>query len=148
MSMQENKDLIRRAFATFDEQQNMAALNKFTAPDYIAHFPGVPGPLDREGMKQFGNSFYAAFPGLRHQFEEVIAEGDKVAVRMMVRGIHTASLIGPGGTIPPTNKQMAISAMNIFRVEDGKVVEHWAEFDMLGMLQQLGIIPPPEAAPV
>ena len=72
--------------------------------------------------------------------EDVIAEGDKVAVRFTFRGTHQGELMG----IPPTGKQVTISGMDINRIAGGKIAERWAVFDMLGMLQQLGVMPAPE----
>jgi predicted ester cyclase len=71
--------------------------------------------------------------------EDMAAEGDKVAVRLTFSGAHTGGLMG----IPPTGKQVKVSAINIFHLVDGKAVEQWTNSDDLGMMQQLGVVPAP-----
>ena len=72
--------------------------------------------------------------------EDMIAEGDKVAVRFTLRGTHGGDLMG----IPPTGKPVAVTGIDINRIADGKIAERWANFDALGLMQQLGVIPTPE----
>lgn len=141
MLVEENKAVVIRAFAEMDKQQSMAPLDEYAHPAYVAHVAGIPGPLDRDGMKQLGNSFYQAMPGLRHEPLAVIAEGDQVVIQLAVHGVHTGPLLTAGGTIPPTGRTIRADSMNIFRIEDHQAVEHWAVIDMLGMLQQLGVTP-------
>ena len=70
--------------------------------------------------------------------EDLIAEGDKVAVRQTWRGTHTGNFQG----IPPTGKPVTFTSLEVYRVTGGKLAEEWVELDMLGLLQQLGVIPP------
>jgi predicted ester cyclase len=140
MTEEANKSAVRNLFASTDAAQGMAALDEIVAPNYTVHITGA-APLDREGMKAFGNSFYAACPGLSHTLEEVIADGDKVALRMTIRGSQTRSLVTPAGELPPSGKSFEVMGQSMFRFEDGKVVEHWSTFDMLGFMQQIGAIP-------
>jgi predicted ester cyclase len=86
--------------------------------------------------------FRAAFPDLHGTIEDQIAEGDKVVSRMTYRGTHQGELMG----IPPTGKQVTMSFIGIHRITAGKVAEGWVNFDALGMMQQLGVIPSPERA--
>ena len=79
----------------------------------------------------------AAFPDFSVTIEDAIAEGDRVAVRVTVRGTHQGALMG----IPPTGKQIAIKAISMWRVTDGRIVERWESADTLGLMQQLGVIP-------
>jgi predicted ester cyclase len=74
----------------------------------------------------------------------MIAEGDKVMTRLSAYGTHTGELFG----IPPTDKQVSMTAIVIHRIENGKIVEHWSELDNLGLMQQLGIVPAPEPPPL
>ena len=83
MSTDENVQLVRRFFAEID-RANLDALDEICADDYSVHFPGVPGPLDRAGTKYLFGAFLAAFSGLRHQVEETVAEGDRVATRLTI----------------------------------------------------------------
>jgi predicted ester cyclase len=106
------------------------------------HFAGNPEPINREAMEQMLKMFYTAFPDLHHTFEDQIAEGDKVTLRLTFRGTHQGEFQG----IPPTGKEIAITAIVIDRIVDGKMVEHWSNMDSLSLMQQLGVIPAPEAA--
>ena len=83
--------------------------------------------------------YLAAFPNLHFTFEDLIAEGDKVVVRETMSGTQQGELMG----IPPTGKQFSVTGIEIYRFEGGKIVEHWLESDMLGLLQQLGALPSP-----
>ena len=82
--------------------------------------------------------FRTAFPDFHYTVEDEIAEGDKVVVRLTARGTQNGSFLG----MPPSGKQATWSEIHIARMSSGKVVEHWVESDTLGMLQQLGVIPP------
>jgi predicted ester cyclase len=83
-----------------------------------------------------------AFPDGGVVIEDIIAEGDKVAVRFSFHGAHQGEFMG----IPPTGKQVIVSGMDINRIVEGKLIERWAVFDMLSLLQQLGVMPTPEQA--
>ncbi len=140
MSAEENKAISRRWREELDKG-NWAVQDEYLSPDFVLHMPGNP-PLDREGMKQVLKMIYGAFPDFQTTFEDQIAEGDKVVLRMTFRGTHQGEFQG----IPPTDKQITVSAIVIDRIVDGKLVEHWSQFDALGMLQQLGAIPAPGQA--
>lgn len=138
MSTEENKTLARRFYETMDKS-NGAGMEEFVAPQVVMHFPGSP-PLNREQVQGLMGVFYSAFPDLHHTFEDQIAEGDKVVTRVTYRGTHKGEFQG----IPPTGKEVAFAGILIDRFEGGKIVEHWSNLDMLGMMQQLGVIPKPE----
>jgi steroid delta-isomerase-like uncharacterized protein len=140
VSTEANKAVVQawiEAFNDRDEQAEAAAL----APGFVSHGPGAPGPLNSEQWMQFTASFVEAFPDLRITVEEIVAEGDIVATRNAFHGTHTGDFQG----IPPTNKRVAFSEQTFDRMEDGKVAEHWFELDQLGLLQQLGVAPGPNA---
>jgi steroid delta-isomerase-like uncharacterized protein len=86
--------------------------------------------------------FRSAIPDLRVVVEDMIAEGDKVAVRYTLEGTHEGELFG----VPPTGQRLSIKSISVERVSDGKIIEHWRVTDSLDMMQQLGVIPPPEHA--
>ena len=109
-------------------------------PDYVAHAPWVPSPLDLEAWGQFTASFVEAFPDLRLPVEAIFSGEDMVAARVAFRGTHRGEFQG----VPPTGKEVAFSSIEIDRMVDGKVAEHWVEMDLLGLMQQLGAIPEPE----
>jgi steroid delta-isomerase-like uncharacterized protein len=138
MSTEENKALSRQWREEFDKG-NWAVLDEFIAPNVVMHFAGSPEPLDREAMEQMLKMFYSAFPDLHHTFEDQIAEGDKVVLRLTFRGTHQGEFQG----IPPTGKEITVTAIVVDRIVDGKMVEHWSNMDNLSLMQQLGVIPTP-----
>jgi steroid delta-isomerase-like uncharacterized protein len=141
MPTEQNTSVVRRCFEELNKE-NLAVLDEVFGPDYIAHFPGTPGPMSREAIKPVWGMFFAAFPGLQHSIGDIFAEGDKVAIRLAIHGTHRGDFQG----IPPTGKEIMISSINIFHLANGKIVEQWIDFDALGMLQQLGVVPAPEQA--
>jgi predicted ester cyclase len=135
MLTEPNKALVLRFYKAFDDRKMEQALD-LLAPNFVAHLAGMPEPLDGEGFKQFGMSFYLAFSQGQHVFDEVIVSGDRV----VTCGTFTATHLGEFQGLPPTGKQISLSIMHIDRVENGKIVEHWGQGDALGLMQQLGII--------
>jgi steroid delta-isomerase-like uncharacterized protein len=137
MSTEDNKALVRRLLEA-GQSGNWVLLAEVMAEDVLDHyaFPGQAPGL--EGVKQGFEMFRAAFPDLQITIEDMIAEGDKVASRLRVRGTHQGEFFG----IPPTGRQVSISAIHIHRIAGGKVREHWGNNDDLGLLQQFGVIPP------
>ena len=118
-------------------------LDALISPDYVEHTPVPPGwPTGLEGLKQYIRVTHTGFPDFRYTVEDMVAEGDVVAARATARGTHTGEYLG----IPPTGKEASWTEMHIGRVEGGRFVEHWANSDQLGLLQQLGVIPAPEQA--
>lgn len=137
MSTEENKRLVRRFYQEIDAG-NLDAMDDLVAEDYQDHspppFPGfAPG---REGVKQVLRLFWEATPGT-HEIEDQIAEGDKVVTRLMARGVHERDLPG----IPATGRPIAMTATVMHRIENGKLAEKWSDKDLLGFLQQLGVMP-------
>ena len=139
MSTEENKVLIRRFYEEVFNTKNLNALDEFCSSDFVDYNPAQGQAPGREGVKQIFAAYTAAFPDLTATVEDQIAEGDKVVVRMSVRGTHRGELMG----IAPTEKQITVSGIDIFRIVSGKVVERWGNTDELGMMQQLGVIPVP-----
>ncbi|MEU4211708.1 ester cyclase [Streptomyces sp. NPDC026206] len=142
MSAQENKKLVRRFYEEIDKG-NVDALDELVAEDYHDHspppFPGfAPG---REGLKQAFRMFWEATPGT-HEIQDQVAEGDKVVTRLVARGVQEGDLPG----IPATGKQIVMTAIVIHRVENGRLAEKWSDKDLLGFLQQLGVVPAPDGA--
>jgi steroid delta-isomerase-like uncharacterized protein len=87
---------------------------------------------------QFLGQYLNAFPDVKATVEDLMADGDKVVARVSYRGTHQGAFRG----IPPTGKQIAVTGINIFRIANGKLVEHWGLTDRLAVLQQLGVVPP------
>jgi predicted ester cyclase len=144
MLTEQNKALVLQFYKAFDDRKMDQALD-LLAPNFVAHLAGVPEPLDGEGFKQFGMSFYLAFSQGQHIFDEVIVSGD----RIVTCGTFTATHLGEFQGLPPTGKQISLSIMHIDQVEDGKIAKHWGQGDALGLMQQLGIVflPGPKLVP-
>jgi predicted ester cyclase len=136
----ENRAIVRRWIETFNNPYTPQTEVDVLAPGYIAHAPGLPGPLDLEAWSQFTAAFVEAFPDLRLTVEDIFSGGDMVAARVAFRGTHRGEFQG----IPPTDKHVAFSSIEIDRMVDGKVQEHWFELDQLGLMRQVGAILEPE----
>jgi len=138
MTAEENKALVTRLIEEAWNEGNLAVIDELLAPDYVLHIdaPGAPG---REGYKQAVEMHRAAWSDLRLTIEDMVAEGDKVAMRGILSGTQTGEYMG----IPPTGKRAAWSAISIRRFEGGQIAEEWVEMDTLGLLQQLGVVPAP-----
>jgi steroid delta-isomerase-like uncharacterized protein len=137
MSTEENKALLRRLFKEVWNQGNLGTVDELFAAGYVLHDPAqlIRGP---EGFKAYVSAFRAAFPDMHATIESQIAEEDRVAMRFTVRATHTGEFQG----LPPTGKQVMLTGIDIQRIVDGKIVENWVNLDALGLLQQLGVIPP------
>lgn len=134
----ENKSLVRRWYEEVFNRRNPAAIDEFIAPNCIEHnpFPGqAPGI---EGVKQVIGMYLAAFPDVQVVAQDMVAEEDKVAVRYTARATHRGEFMG----IAPTGKEVTVTGIEIVRIAGGKMVEHWEQVDQLGLMQQLGVIPP------
>lgn len=138
MMTQDNKALVRR-YREAHNTNNLALLNEIVATDIKSH-GGIPGfPPGLEGGKKAHQMFLGAFPDGRVTTEDVISEGDKVVERFSFKGTNTGSFMGA----PATGKKVAVTGMSVFRIANGKIVEHWGENDTLGTMQQLGLAPMP-----
>ena len=141
MSTEENKILVHRFNDEYINAGNLAAADELVAIDIVDH-TGPPGlKHGRESHKKVVALFHTAFPDVRWTLEDVIAEGDKVAVRLTMRGTHQGEFFG----IPPTGKQVTVSGIHIVRIANGRIAEHWGTNDDLGFLRQLGVLPLIEA---
>ena len=142
MSLEENKAIIRSLFEVFNNQ-NLALLDDLMALDYVNHTLQIRG---LETLKQFETMIFNTFPDWNEAIEDIITEGDKVCVRYKVTGTHTGEfrgylpLIGKKITLAPTSKSITFTAVSIYRIVDGKVVEGWHVYDVLDFYKQLGVI--------
>jgi len=136
---EQNKAVARRVLEEAASQHKLELVDELLAPDYVLHDPANPMVRDRETFKQFLGGHYTAFPDVKWTIEDVVAEGDKVVVRWTLTGTHQGPLLG----IPPTGKQVSMWGISIYRIADGKVAEEWAVSDVMGFMQQLGVLPPP-----
>ena len=140
MSIEENKAIVSRATEEIFNKNNLAVVDELYATNFVSHGSDIPGVTpDREGYKQFVTMSRTALPDFHTTIEDMIAEGDKVVQRFTARGTHKGEFMG----IPPTGKQVTITGIAIDRIAGGKIVENWVNMDMLGMMVQLGVVPPP-----
>ncbi|MFH6783854.1 MULTISPECIES: ester cyclase [Methylobacterium] len=137
MSIDANKVLARAYFTAFLER-DAAWWQRHIAPDFVRHDPGlnfdVRGP---EGVARLGEVLHGGVTEMKLPIEEVVAEGDRVLVRLRFQGRHTGDLMG----LPASHRGIDIAVMDLFRIVDGRLVEHWALLDNLGMLKQVGALP-------
>lgn len=136
MSTEQNKMLARRLFEEVWNNKNLSVLDELVASNFVFH-NSVQTLYGPEGFKQFATTYHSAFPEAHFTVEDVIAEGDTVALRWSARATHKGELLG----IPPTGKEVVVTGITITLISNGKSVESWGEFDALGMLQQIGVIP-------
>lgn len=138
MSTEENKAVVRRVYESFT-QNNLDVLDELIASDVTDHNPNPGQPPGLEGLKQFISSMHTILSDLQMNVEDMVAEGDKVVARLRVSGTHQGESMGNA----PTGNQVTFTGIDILRIAEGKVVEHWGNIDELGMLRQLGVIPEP-----
>jgi steroid delta-isomerase-like uncharacterized protein len=136
-----NKEIIRKYFKAIDEEgktANAEILNEFLSEDFIEHDPAPGIPPTRDGWKQLFKMFAEATPGY-HVINDLIAEDDRVVAHITAYGKHIGTIFG----IPATNKEFSMKGIVIWRLKNGKITEHWAQNDMVGMMIQLGVMQPP-----
>ena len=138
MPTEDPKALNRRWIEAFNDR-DWAAEGACRTSGYTAHMSGAPGPLDGNGWAGFMQMFTTAFPDARITVDGDISEGDVVSSRWTIRGTHQAEFQG----VPATGKPVSIAGVDFSRVADGKIAEHWAQFDILGVMVQIGAMPGP-----
>jgi predicted ester cyclase len=131
-------DQIERIYRAINDQK-LDDLDEVFSDAYVDHAEGHRGV---EPFKQQMRLFRTAFPDLRVTIEDTVESGDRIATRTTVTGTHTGDLMG----IPPTNRHVSVSAVDIARFVDGKAVERWGGLDTFSLMVQLGVIPVPQPA--
>ncbi|WIG58414.1 MAG: hypothetical protein OJF49_001160 [Ktedonobacterales bacterium] len=139
MPAEENKVLARRFIEECFNKGNLNSVDELVATNYVDHDPSMPGGIyGPSGVKQFISMYRTAFPDLAISIDELYAIGEnRVMMRWTARGTHRGTLQG----IPATGKQATVSGMTLSRYENGKGVEDYNNWDTLGLMQQLGVIP-------
>jgi len=138
-ALERNKAVIRRFVDEVQNEKNEAAYDELNDPEFVnlSSPPGVPS--DREGGKLYLWGFLNAFPDSHVTIDDMIAEGDRVVTKKTFTGTHTGDFAG----IPATGKTVTLQYVDIMRVREGRIVEHWLSMDQLSFMQQLGVIPAP-----
>ena len=140
MSVEHNKYLVRYTFERLFNTGELALANELVSADFLNHEAPPDAPRGPAGLRQIVTMLRTAFPDIHYETAEMIAEGDKVVARTILRGTHTGPFMG----MPPTGRPVVQEQIHILRFVDGKAVEHRAVRDDLGMMRQLGLIPAPD----
>lgn len=138
--MADGGGLITRFYKEILEGGNLALIDELAADDYVDHEEALPGqPPGKDGVRFFVNAVRTAFPDIKVKtIEPSLADRDMEACHVILTGTHRGEMAG----IPATGKTVEFGSTDIIRVEDGKVAEHWGTTDNMGLMQQIGAIPP------
>lgn len=136
MLTEKNKAIVRRFVDEVQCQHKLDVLDEVFSQDMVDH-SHITNPPNLDGTRQMFAMMFSAFPDFKATIQDQIAEGDKVVTRKTFTGTHQGDYMG----IPPTGKDIAFEVIEIVELVDGKITDHWAVGDMLGMMQQLGVIP-------
>jgi steroid delta-isomerase-like uncharacterized protein len=139
MGVEENKAAVAAAIDDFNDVENRRRYLEIHDPSVTAHGLGSPEAVGFDGVVQFYETLWSAFPDAQATVEDMIGEGETVAFRATVRGTHQGPFLG----VPASGTQVAFAVQNIYRLRDGKVVERWSNPDLLSLMVQVGAIPAP-----
>jgi len=137
-TIQVNHDIVTR-FYDLVNAKDFAAFDQLVHADYVDHDPAPGQPPGIAGLQMMYGAFAAAFPDIRHSLEDLVAEDDLVVARGTVDGTNSGPFMG----IPATGRPMRWTATRMFRIRDRWIVEGWLNMDMVGLLVQMGVVPPP-----
>ncbi len=131
---------VARQFVQAWADNDAAALDRVLSPDFVAHGlpPGIKG--DRDGYTQFMKMHHDGFPDFHVRVDDIVCEGDRVARRITWGGTHKGNYMGHA----PSNRKVTMQVISIERIANGRVAEQWACGDMMGLLGQMGALPPPK----
>ena len=137
---QQNKQLVRQFFELLDgHDTDRIGQLLVSSTNYAFHVGGMSSTLDWNQHKRLLAGVTNAFPDLHHEIVDMVAEGDKVAVRLNVTGTHKGEFQG----IPPTGKKLSLDEMGFITIINGKIIEGWISADRMRLMQQIGALPPP-----
>ena len=135
--IERNKTVIRRFVEEVQNKKDFGVYDELTDPEFV-NLSAPPGvPADAKGGRVWLSTFAEAYPDSEFAIDDMIGEGDRVVTKKTLSGTHT----GEFGGIPATGKRVTLQYVDIMRVRDGRIVEHWASMDQLSWLRQLGVIP-------
>ena len=133
-----NKQLVEAFIGALFSDGNLDAVDQYLAPSFINHDPPFPGaPSNAAGMRHAAEMFRRALPDWHSDMDQLIAENDIVVERFTASGTHQGELMG----VPGTGRTIQLLGINIFRIQDGRIVERWGRLDEMGLLRQLELVP-------
>lgn len=136
-TVESNKERLRRVSTEIFDGGNLALVDELFAEDFVGHAPPTPGELrGHDGFRGLVAAFRTGFPDLHHTDVHLVGEGDVVVARLTGTGTHEGEFLG----VPPTGETIEATAMEMYRFEDGLIVEAWLNVDTLGLLSQLGAV--------
>ena len=135
MTIEENREVVRQFIERVFERGEVGAVDELVADDFVPHT--YPGTTDRDGLKRAMERVSQGLEDAKFTVDDMIAEGDRVAVRLTSGATQVGEFMG----MPPSGKRYEIEEIHIFRLSDGRISEHWHQFDQLGMMRQLGATP-------
>ena len=139
MSTEQNKSIVRRWIEEGWNKHNLAVIDQLYAPNFVQHEPEPQTVNSSEALKQYVGAYLTAFPDLHLSIEDLLADGDKVVWRFNSTGHQNGPFMG----MPPSGRTGNITGIVIFRLENSRIAEAWVNIDVLGLLQQTGVIPMP-----
>jgi steroid delta-isomerase-like uncharacterized protein len=139
MAAADNQRVARRFFDDVFNKGDLEAVDEIFADEYVGHSSAnlrrpIKGPA---GIKRFVQMYRKAFPDIQFEFEDIVTDGDKIAVRWTTVGTHEGELFG----IAPSGQRMTVTGIGIAQIVEGKIRASFSEVDMLGMAEQLGVGP-------
>jgi steroid delta-isomerase-like uncharacterized protein len=135
-SVQKNKNFITTYTEEFWNKRDFSVFDNYYSDEFIVHF--ADGDQNREQYKKLCEAYFSAYPDLQITTDLLVSEGDKITKVWTANCTHQGDFMG----IPATQNKIVVKGIEVFRIVDGKIVELWASMDNLGMMQQLGVIPP------
>jgi len=135
MTIEDNKALVRQFIEDVFGRGRLAAVDELVAQDFVPHT--YPGTTDRDGLKRAMERVSKGLANASFTIDDMIAEGDRVAVRLTASATQVGEFMG----MPATGKRYTIEEIHVFGLRDGKIAEHWHQFDQMGLMRQLGASP-------
>jgi steroid delta-isomerase-like uncharacterized protein len=138
-TISQNKNTVTSFIDALFTKGDLGAVDEYLAEEFVNHDPPMGVPADREGMRQAGAMFRAAFPDWHSDQGLLVGEGDLVIEQFTASGTQQGEIFG----VPPSGRTVSLPGINIWRLRDGHIVERWGRLDELGLLRQLGLVPQP-----
>lgn len=136
---EQNKSIVSEFIEALFSKGDLEAVDRYLAADFVNHDPPFGVSADREGLRTAGAMMRSAFPDWHSDQHLVVGDGDIVVEHFTASGTHSGEVMG----VAPTGERVALRGINIFRLEDGRIVERWGRLDDLGFLSQLGVVSMP-----